>query len=258
MTATMTDTQGLQERIATTVEGIFRAGNFNSIGRKEEMNMAVSHEEAGLLRDLVVKCGAKNTLEVGMGTGLSGSHICWGLLKNGGGQHTAIDPYQQGPDWNGLGLALRDHLGLQGMFDWVCERSDQALPAMVREGRQFDFAFIDGNHRFEGALVDFYYVDQLISVGGVVLFDDADWPSVRRAVNFARRHRNYEQIGGSKIDLGPLTRVWGWKMRAARRKRFEKTGWPAEEANRPQPYETVALRKTAEDDRGWKFWASLE
>jgi hypothetical protein len=80
---------------------------------------------------------------------------------------------------------------------------------------------------------------------------------VRRVVNFAERHRNYERIGGSAIEL-PLTRPWGWRNRMSRRKRFRQFGWPVSEANKPPLFESVVLRKTAEDERQWRFWASLE
>lgn len=248
----------LQSRIHTTVEEIYRNQSFSVIGRDEGLNMAVSPQEARLLQSVVEKYGSRNTIETGMGTGLSAVHIMLGITRNGGGSHTAVDPYQKGELWNGLGLHVVDHFGFSDMFDWVCEKSDLALPRMVSEERKFDLAFIDGNHRFEGALVDFYYIDQMLDVGGIVVFDDADWPSVRRAVTFALKHRNYEAVGGSKVELGPLTRPWGWQVRRNRKARFRKIGWPAGEANHPAPYETMVLRKTSEDERPWTFWAPLD
>lgn len=248
----------LESRIHSTVDEIYRQQSFALVGRSEGLNMAVSPDEARLLQQMVEKFGSRNTIETGMGTGLSAVHMLLGITKNGGGSHTAVDPYQQGPLWNGLGLHVVEHFGFRDMFTWVCEKSDIALPAMVSQGRRFDLAFIDGNHRFEGALIDFYYIDQMLDVDGIVMFDDSDWPSVRRAVTFALRHRHYEWVGGSKVNLGPLTRRWGWQMRSGRRARYRKLGWPTGEANNPPPYETMVLRKVKEDDRPWTFWASLE
>lgn len=247
------------ERIKATIEQIYDTGRIDVPNTKprEGMGGTISRAEGDKLRRLVAELKPKRTLEIGLGSGLSGIHICWGLLEAGGGFHTAIDPYQD-KDWDCCALAVRDAAGCDDMFDWIKERSDQALPLMVRAGEQIDFIFIDGSHRFEHALIDFYYADQLLPEGGLVAFDDADWPSVRRAVNFARRHRDYEFVTGSKIDLGPLTRPWGWRMRLNRRKRFAEFGWPANEANKPQPYEMIVLRKKKPSPRQWRFWASLE
>ncbi len=252
------DIAAREAEIRSTVDEIYRQQNFSLVGRSEGLNMAVSPEEARLLQKIVEQFGCRNTIETGMGTGLSAVHMMLGITKNGGGTHAAIDPYQKGVLWNGLGLHVIEHFGFKDMFTWVCDKSDIALPAMVAQGKRVDLAFIDGNHRFEGALVDFYYIDQMLDVNGIVVFDDSDWPSVRRAVNFAMRHRDYEFIDGSKVNLGPLTRPWGWQMRRARKARYRKLLWPASEANHPVPYETMVLRKTKEDERPWTFWNTLD
>lgn len=247
-------------QIEQTVNTIYEAGVIDvpNTKKRDGMGGTISAAEGQTLRRLVAQHKPKRTIEIGMGSGLSGVHICWGLLEAGGGFHTAIDPWQD-KDWDCCALAVRDAAGCADMFDWIQERSDQALPLMVRGGQEVDFIFIDGSHRFEHAFLDFYYSDQLLPVGGIVVFDDADWPTVRRAVNFAVRHRDFEFVAGSQVELGPLTRPWGWKMRANRRKRFKQFGWPAREANHPKPYEAIALRKTTPaNDKDWHFWASLE
>ncbi len=259
----MADGPAQDERIARIqqyVEQTYRTRRLVVPGHEERsMGGAISQAEGELLRDLVAEHKPKRTIEVGMGSGLSGVHICWGLLLAGGdGQHTAIDPFQKGRDWKGMALDMRDHLGLTDLFDWLCEFSDAALPRMVADKQTVDFAFIDGDHRFETALIDFYYIDKLLPIGGVVVFDDADWPSVRRVVRFCERHRHYERLGGSAVEVGPLTRPWGWRFRKRRRQRYAGFGWPPNEANLPDLFESVAYRKTADDDRDWRFWASLE
>jgi predicted O-methyltransferase YrrM len=248
------------KQIESTVDGIYKAGKIDipKTKRLDGMGGTISAPEGQTLRELVRDLKPTRTIEVGAGTGLSAVYICMGLLDNGGGFHSVIDPYQD-KDWDCCALALMELCGVSDMTDWIMERSDQALPLMVREGEKIDFVFIDGSHRFEHAFIDFYFTDQLLPVGGVVAFDDADWPTVRRVVNFATRHLGYEWVTGSKVDLGPLTRPWGWKFRSNRRKRFMKYGWPAREANHPAPYETIALRKTSEGNTNdWHFWASLE
>jgi methyltransferase family protein len=52
------------------------------------------------------------------------------------------------------------------------------------EGRTFDLAFVDGNHRFEGVFLDLVYCGRLVRPGAVVFADDMQLPAVRRATAF--------------------------------------------------------------------------
>jgi predicted O-methyltransferase YrrM len=54
----------------------------------------------------------------------------------------------------------------------------------LSDARQFDLAFVDGNHRFDGALVDLVLLRRLVRPGGTVFVDDFQLPSVSRAVSF--------------------------------------------------------------------------
>ena len=264
-TAVSASAADVAARIGQRLDGIFKSGEIVVPGKPtQKLVNHVTRTQGNLLRDLVVKADAKRTLEIGMGTGLSGLHICWGLAKvaeqNGHdvGKHLAVDPFQDKDYWQSRGLALRDDVGLRDIFEWTGEFDDIALPRLYKAGESFDFIFIDGDHRFEAAMLDFYYCDKMLPVGGVMVIDDTDWPSVWRVVNFARRHRSYEWVGEIKADIGPLTRPWGWKLRWRRVQQFRSQGWPVREALFRPRYQCVALKKVAENDRPEDFWAPLE
>ncbi|MEX0774305.1 MAG: class I SAM-dependent methyltransferase [Phycisphaeraceae bacterium] len=253
------DWPALDRRIADVVDQVQRTGQIVVPGHEPyKLQHHINPDEGRVLRDLVAQHRPKQTLEIGMGTGLSGLYICWGLARAGGGRHVAIDPFQKAEFWQGRGLALRDHVGLTPVFDWIGQPDDLALPRMVAEGRKIDFALIDGDHRFEAALLDFYYIDKLLPVGGICTIDDTDWPSVWRVVQFALLHRDYEWVAGVPVDLGPWTRPWGWKLRLRRWSTFRKQGWPMSEAMRRKPYQFVALRKTRDQLKPEQFWANFE
>lgn len=110
------DIAAREAEIRSTVDEIYRQQNFSLVGRSEGLNMAVSPEEARLLQKIVEQFGCRNTIETGMGTGLSAVHMMLGITKNGGGTHSAIDPYQKGVLWNGLGLHVIEHFGFKDMF----------------------------------------------------------------------------------------------------------------------------------------------
>lgn len=65
-------------------------------------------------------------------------------------------------------LGLTGIQSLQGNFDLV-------LPAVLQEGFEPDFVFIDGNHRLEPTLRYFNLLLQHKPVTGVYVFDDIHW-----------------------------------------------------------------------------------
>ena len=53
---------------------------------------------------------------------------------------------------------------IAGTFlDFRRDFSHNVLPQLAQEGRKFEFIFIDGDHKFDGILVDFYYAVVLVS-----------------------------------------------------------------------------------------------
>ncbi len=59
-----------------------------------------------------------------------------------------------------------------------------ALPRFVSEGGAFDFAFVDGNHRFDAVFLDLIFLGRLVRCGGVIVLDDYQLPRVARAASF--------------------------------------------------------------------------
>jgi predicted O-methyltransferase YrrM len=164
-----------------------------------------------LVRDL----GFTSTLETGMAYGLSTLAICGVHEQRGEGSHIAIDPYQS-TDWRGIGVLNLERAGLSARARVIEARSDEALPRLRNEGLRIDFALIDGLHLFDATLVDFYLIDQLMDVGGVVVFHDTWMPAVAQAVAYVQANRAYEPVEAGDAAMS-------------------------------------ALRKQADDDRAWDF-----
>lgn len=248
----------LEQHISRLIDKVYDTGKISIVGHQPHAPMNhISPNQGRLLRDLVVQSKARRTLEIGMGTGLSGLHICWGLIRNGGGRHLAIDPFQKSEYWQGMGLGLRDQAGCTNMFDWTDERDDQALPRLLLERQSFELALIDGDHRFESAFLNFYYIDRMLSIDGVCVFDDTDWPSVWRIVCFARKYHDYEWLDALPIHLGPWYKPWGWRLRAKRLRTFKSNRWPLREALLRRPYSMIALRKKSNNIKPEAFWIGV-
>ena len=189
-------------------EGLLREGRVvaRADGRSRDLfPVAIGESEGRALLDWVCREGASRTLETGLGFAISTLFICEGLLANGpGGRHVASDPYQfeglpiHQTTYAGVGLQILEDAGVRDLVEFYREESQVTLPRLLADGRRFDFAFIDGNHRFEGVLLDLVYSGRLLREGRVLFVDDVQLPGVRKAVDFCLRNLGWtaEDRGG--------------------------------------------------------------
>ena len=147
--------------------------------------VAVGAAEGAALREWVIREGATRTIEIGLGYGISALFICEGLLGNGhaDARHLALDPHQAGRFGN-CGLQVLEEAGVASLVEHRAEESQLALPRLLGEGRRFDLAFVDGNHRFDGIFLDLVYLGRLLGPGAVVVVDDYQLPAVARAASY--------------------------------------------------------------------------
>ncbi len=151
----------------------------------------VSREEGEFLYQLLKQHSLYRTIETGFAIGVSAAYI----LSATGTAHYAIDPNPGGYDH--MGLKNLRTLGLDHLLQLQIEPSHSALPRLYREGVQVDFGFIDGDHRFDGIFVDFYYLDLMLVPGGFVVFHDMWMGSSIRVVNWiCTNKKNYVRIAG--------------------------------------------------------------
>jgi hypothetical protein len=83
----------------------------------------------------------------------------------------------------------------------------RALAEIERSGQRVDFAFIDGWHTFDFALVDFFFIDRISSVGGVVVFDDANWPAIRKVCRFVKTNLGLLHRGCRRPRSGTVAKA---------------------------------------------------
>jgi len=153
----------------------------------------MSPEEGMWLYGHCVEAKPKATLEIGMAFGYSTLYFLAAQCSNGAGSHTAVDPLQSSI-FSGVALtqaqaAVREKgLGVDA-FQLVEERSDRAAVDLVRAGSTYDVLFIDGNHRFDDVLVDFYLCAPLCAIGGHVVLHDMWMSSIHTVANYLRGNR---------------------------------------------------------------------
>ena len=147
--------------------------------------VAIDAAEGEALREWVVREGATRTIEIGLGYGISALFVCEALLRTGdpGARHVVVDPYQT-TRFGDCGLQVLEEAGVASLVEHHAEESQVTLPRFLSEGRRFDLAFVDGNHRFDRIFLDLVYLGRLLRPGAIVLVDDYQLPAVARAASF--------------------------------------------------------------------------
>ncbi|MDP9412214.1 MAG: class I SAM-dependent methyltransferase [Actinomycetota bacterium] len=194
-----------RRRVRAVIERLVRDGT--AVARSDGtlhslFPVAVYAAEAEALRGWVSREGATRTIEIGLGYGVSALHVCDGLLRNADPavlRHVALDPHQAAR-FSDLGLQFLGEAGVLGMVEHHAEASEIALPRFLAEGRGFDLAFVDGNHRFDGVFVDLFYLGRLVRPGGIVFVDDYHLPAVARAASFFVTNLNWTLEEASAAD----------------------------------------------------------
>jgi predicted O-methyltransferase YrrM len=180
-------------------------------GEAVPMHSDIGPEYADALYRTVLERRPAAVLEVGMAFGVSTLAILTGLEKAGGnGRLISVDPFQTS-QWKGCGLVAVRRAGLQGRHQTIEDPDYLALPRILAGGQQLDFAYIDGNHTFDYVLLDFWYIDRMLKVGGVVAFNDTYFPAIHKVMGFVTTHRKYEELNvglpGRLYDYGRLRGV---------------------------------------------------
>ena len=118
---------------------------------------------------LVSEHSLSRTMEIGCANGVSTLWILGGLL--GRGLHTAVDPFQT-KLWKGIGLHKVKEAACEKNFRFIEDYSAGVLTELGNKGEKFDLIFVDGDHKFDGVMVDINVSDKILEVGGFLIFDD--------------------------------------------------------------------------------------
>ncbi len=163
------------------LEAFYASGHSLSARRQRVpvSNSPVPVESARLLLRLAIEQRVERSLEVGFAFGMSTCHLLLAHEVVDGAEHVAIDPFQQSEWYRGCGLVNVVEAGLSERLVWLNERSELALPELLRANRSFDLCFVDGSHLFGDILVDAHYGQRMLREGGLLILDDLWLPATR-------------------------------------------------------------------------------
>lgn len=177
----------------------------------------------GELAALVSEFDCSKTLETGLGGGSSALAIAAVHEQRGRGGHIAIDPYQE-TVFSSAGVQRLRDAGLLHRVQLIASSSELALPKLLRDGVETDFALIQGGQRFEDMFMEFLYLDHLLVNEGLMAFAEAGQPAVAAVLEFVAQTRAYERwspagselvvlrkLGRQPPQLTPFPSGWGRK-----------------------------------------------
>jgi len=175
------------------------------LGESIRFTSGINPPEGKLLYDLTLRVGAKKTLEIGMANGTSALYICEAHKKMGNGDesHISIDPFQTS-QWKNVGRANLLRANLDNLSKVIEDYSHFALPELLKNGEKFDLIFIDGMHLFDYTIVDMFFADHLLNVGGLMIVDDIKHSNVKNAYKFLVRNYKHYTVKKSLDTMGVL------------------------------------------------------
>jgi predicted O-methyltransferase YrrM len=156
---------------------------------------AINGTEGHQIIDIIKNNNFKKCLEIGMAYGVSAFYI----LSNKNTKLVSIDPFQE-TQWNNNGINLLKEFKFNERHKLYKLKSFVALPKLLKiKGENFfDFIFIDGFHTFDYTLIDFFYSNLLLRIGGIIIIDDALHQGVSKCVNYIiKNYAFYKKLKSS-------------------------------------------------------------
>ena len=173
------------------LENIFSTKEFvNSYNQTIAVHSETSKEQCEFLQLLIRQNNFQRSLEIGFAFGISTLAILEEIIKNGG-SHLVIDKFQI-DHWEGNGLDLVKQAGYLQHLEFKGEFCYKVLPILLDEGRKFDFVYIDSTKQFDWLLVDFFYIDKILEINGIVVFDDVKFSGIRKLLRYICQFPNYQ------------------------------------------------------------------
>lgn len=205
------------------------------------LHSAMTPKEGEIISRVFSEIKPQRSIEVGLAYGISTLYVCDALAGcNAKWDHIVIDP-NQSSQWQNIGIQNIERAGFGDNVSLHEECSEIALPKLLSEGTRIQAAVIDGWHTFDHALVDFFYINKMLDVGGCVIFDDANWPSIDQLMRHVDTYPCYERFSETIPSIPGLRASRALGKLVPGTKRY--LGTPS----------CIVYKKIAEDDRNWDW-----
>jgi len=159
-------------------------------------NSNIKPTEGNFLYDTIIKNNFLNCMEIGMAYGISSMYMLLALKKNSNTNKKldSIDPFQS-TQWKNFGVKLVKSIKMEKYHTLYEDKSYNVLPYLLEKKQIYDFIFIDGWHTFDYTLLDFFYSDLILKIGGIIVIDDAFHQGVNKCLKYIdSNYKHYKRI----------------------------------------------------------------
>lgn len=165
-------------------------------GQRIALHSHTSKRQGEFLQAMFDLVKPKKSLEVGFAYGISTLFILEKHRQNNSNDqcHIVIEPDDY---W---GSAAVHNIGKEGLTKYLeikKDYSDRILTALFLQNHRIQFSYIDTTKRFDIVMQDFYFIDKMTDVGGIVILDDCGggWPGIQRVARYVSTLPHYKLIG---------------------------------------------------------------
>lgn len=173
----------------------------DSNGERRPLHSHTFKDQGLFIQEMFDLAKVKQSLEVGLAYGIS---TLWILEKHRQKQsapksHIVIEPFP----WGNTALHNIKKEGLENFIEIKNELSDKVLTQLYLDKKNIQFAYVDTTKVFDVVLQDFYFIDKILDVNGIVIIDDCDTPGINKVVRFINTLPHYVIVGRhAKVKRG--------------------------------------------------------
>jgi predicted O-methyltransferase YrrM len=186
------------------IQNIFKHGKVETEkGEIKRISDAVNPYEGYFLYSVIKENKFKKVLEIGMANGISALYMCSALKELNLQTRTkaksseqssnleliSIDPFQKS-QWENTGIQTLRNAGLLKYHTLIEELDYLALPKLLKKvgPGYFDMIFIDGNHLFDYTVLDFFFAEKLVKIGGIIVIDDIKHENTGKGYKYIQKN----------------------------------------------------------------------
>ena len=232
----------------------------NDSGERVQLHSNTSMEQGLFLQKIFDLIRPEKSIEIGFAYGISTMFI---LEKhrdiNSKDQAHLVIEYDN--SWGNAAIHNIRKEGLSKYLDIRQDYSDKVLTQLFHQNHRIQYAYIDTSKQFDVVMQDFYFINKLLDVGGVIIFDDCGggFPGIQRVARFINALPYYKVFEGhNKLKDTTMKKIAEtivsflvWTVP------FKKRLYPTIDFRTDKQlnldFYCIAFQKTGTDEREWNW-----
>lgn len=166
------------------------SGKFNLKNLTSEVKPSVGY----YLYSLVKENRFNKILQIGIRNGIDALYLNQGLVENNKIKDKHLDIILIEKGWEKNTEKTLKELN-SPYITLYKQESYLQLPELVEEEKMYNMILIKGYHLFDSALIDFFYADKLLNIGGIVVLFDKKFESSEKLAKYIQTNfKNYKLL----------------------------------------------------------------